>query len=466
MRSVRFSIAGLMGIVLVTALGLAALHSSSVTWAGVVLLATLGAFGIALVGAFCRTGSARGGWLGFAVFGWIYLVAAFCPNDRWPKLPTQSLLELLAPWIARASGPPPAIAGGFGGGTGGMGMMGGGMGMMGGGMVAPLMGGTGGGAGGAGADHIGWFFQIGHCLLALLAASLGALLGNRLFGAALDKSETITAAPETVALARPRNRWVVALLLATSVLALVAMIASAGAILPPGIWAGSTFLLTWFLIGVLALGALVSRARYREAWLGASLFGAGFMVLAFYHVCERWPGPPTVDLLNEIRPWLPAFANGRRSDPQSVTAANARIHEALNKRVSLHFLEETPLEDVLESIKKATTGADGKIIPIYVDPIGLAEAEKSMTSTVVNVDLDGVPLRTSLRLSLAQLDLAYRVEGGLLRITSRASEDNALLATSEDAFQIVGHCAFALIAAALGGLAAPFVCNRARKPAG
>jgi hypothetical protein len=446
MRSVRSSIARLMGFVLVTAVGLAALRSSSETWSGVLLLATLGAFGIALIGAFCRTGSARGGWIGFAVFGWIYLSAAFGLSERWPELPTQSLLELLAPWIVGKDGSLPTV-GGVGGGMVGIG---------GGGKI---------GLGGGGGD-VGWFFQIGHSLLALLAASLGALLGNRLFGAALEKSETITAGSSTAAVALPRNRWLMPLVLAISVLVLVAAIASAGAVLPPGVWAGSTFLLTWFLIGLAALGALFARARRREAWVGATLFGAGFMTLAFHlFFPERWPGPPTVELLNEIRPWLPAFANGSRSDPRSVTAANARIHEALNQRVPQHFLEETPLEDVLADIKKATTGADGKPIPIYVDPIGLMEAEKTMTSTIRDVDLDGVPLRTSLRLCLAQLDLTYSVEGGLLRITSRASEDNALLSVSEDAFLIVGHCALALIAAALGGMAAPFICDLARKRA-
>jgi hypothetical protein len=459
-RSVRFSIAGLMGIVLVTAIGLAALRSSSETWSGVLFLATLGAFGIALVGAFCRSGSARGGWIGFAVFGWIYLSAACWPNDHWPKLPTQRLLELLAPWIGGISGPFPAFGGGGGmagggGGGGGMGGIGGGGGGGGG------MGGIGGGGGGE------WFFQIGHCLLALLAAGLGSLLGNRLFGAALDKSETIAAGSETAAVARPRKWWVVPLVLATSDLVLVAMIASAGAVLPPGVWAGSTFILTWFLIGLVALGALIGRARRREAWLGATLCGAGFMVLAFGQFCpERWPGPPTADLLNEIRPWLPAFANGRRADPESVTAANARVHEALKQRVPMHFLEATPLADVLKYIKMATTGADGKDIPIYVNPIGLMEAEKTMTSTVINMDLDGVPLQTSLRLCLAQLDLAYNVKDGLLLITSRQSEDISMVTASEDAFQVVGHCVLALIAAGLGGLAAPFVCNLARKPAG
>ncbi|HKI17391.1 MAG TPA: hypothetical protein VKA15_05905 [Isosphaeraceae bacterium] len=44
-------------------------------------------------------------------------------------------------------------------------------------------------------------------------------------------------------------------------------------------------------------------------------------------------------------------------------------------------------------------------IPIYVDPVGLQEAEKSMTSTVT-IDLEQVPLRASLRLLLQQLGLA------------------------------------------------------------
>ena len=77
MRAVRFSIAGLMGVVLVAAIGLAALRSQSQIWAGVLLLSTLAAFCVALVGAFCRRGAARGGWIGFAVFGWSYMSAAF-----------------------------------------------------------------------------------------------------------------------------------------------------------------------------------------------------------------------------------------------------------------------------------------------------------------------------------------------------------------------------------------------------
>ena len=56
MRSLRFSIAGLMGVVLLAAIGFAALRNPSENWAGIVLLATLGALGIATIGAFCRSG--------------------------------------------------------------------------------------------------------------------------------------------------------------------------------------------------------------------------------------------------------------------------------------------------------------------------------------------------------------------------------------------------------------------------
>jgi len=90
----------------------------------------------------------------------------------------------------------------------------------------------------------------------------------------------------------------------------------------------------------------------------------------------------------------------------------------------MSFLEETPLEEVLKHIKQATASpdlADG--IPIYVDPIGMQEAEKSMTSTVRNMDLKGVPLRRTLQLLLKQLDLIYFVDDGILCITSQETED-------------------------------------------
>ncbi|MFO0892188.1 MAG: hypothetical protein U0790_24000 [Isosphaeraceae bacterium] len=97
---------------------------------------------------------------------------------------------------------------------------------------------------------------------------------------------------------------------------------------------------------------------------------------------------------------------------------NVAILKKLEEPVSLRFPNETPLEDVLKLIKKSgVKGEDGRSIPIYVDPTGLAEAEKTMTSPVV-IDLDDVPLKFSLRLVLKQLGLAYCIRDGVLIISS------------------------------------------------
>jgi hypothetical protein len=112
------------------------------------------------------------------------------------------------------------------------------------------------------------------------------------------------------------------------------------------------------------------------------------------------------------------FTGVRGKDPKS-----RLVLAKLDEPVSMSFAADTPLEDVLKYIKQATTSMTYAGIPIYVDPIGLHEAEKSMTSTVGNMDLEGIPLRRTLHLLLKQLDLVYFVDDGILYITSAQSED-------------------------------------------
>jgi hypothetical protein len=99
------------------------------------------------------------------------------------------------------------------------------------------------------------------------------------------------------------------------------------------------------------------------------------------------------------------------------TPKSQAIHKKLNEPISMSFANETPLEDVLKYIKSATQGPNDTGIPIYVDPVGLAEAEKTLTSPIT-MDLEGVPLKTTLRLMLKQLGLAYCVKEGVLYISS------------------------------------------------
>jgi RNA polymerase sigma factor (sigma-70 family) len=111
-----------------------------------------------------------------------------------------------------------------------------------------------------------------------------------------------------------------------------------------------------------------------------------------------------------------------RKDPR-----NQRILEKLEQPIPMEFADETPLRDVINYIKAATADEkndkdDG--IPIYLDPKGIKEGEFTFESPV-KIDLKGIPLKTTLRLLLGQLDMAYAVKEGILIIGDRSSEELA-----------------------------------------
>ena len=72
---------------------------------------------------------------------------------------------------------------------------------------------------------------------------------------------------------------------------------------------------------------------------------------------------------------------------------------------------------MLRYIKTATATQDSLGIPIYVDPAGLREVDRALTAPV-HINLEGVPLRTSLRLIVEQLRLSYYVRHGNVIISS------------------------------------------------
>ena len=93
------------------------------------------------------------------------------------------------------------------------------------------------------------------------------------------------------------------------------------------------------------------------------------------------------------------------------------VFALLEEPVSFGFSNDTPLEDVLKYVKRATQGPKDTGIAIYLDPAGLQDAEKTEMSTVI-LDMEGVPLKTTLRLVLKQLGLAYCVRDGVIIISS------------------------------------------------
>jgi len=99
-------------------------------------------------------------------------------------------------------------------------------------------------------------------------------------------------------------------------------------------------------------------------------------------------------------------------DPQT-----AAILKRLDEPLAMNFPDKTPLEEVLKYIKQETNDLGDHGVPIYLDPLGLIEAGATETSPVT-IDMDGQPLRVTLKLVLRQLGLKYFVSDGVLCITS------------------------------------------------
>lgn len=72
MRRPRISIAGLLALVVLFALGFAALRYASASWAAATTMTALGVLLASILGAW--TGRDRVFWTGFALFGWGYAV--------------------------------------------------------------------------------------------------------------------------------------------------------------------------------------------------------------------------------------------------------------------------------------------------------------------------------------------------------------------------------------------------------
>jgi len=104
MRPPRFTIAGLMVLTLFVGVAVAALRSASDEWASVLFTLTIVMLAIAVLGALFRQGQRRAFWTGFALFGWGYLLVCF---GHWfatevnPHLVTTKLLERVYPRLAK-----------------------------------------------------------------------------------------------------------------------------------------------------------------------------------------------------------------------------------------------------------------------------------------------------------------------------------------------------------------------------
>jgi hypothetical protein len=415
--------AGLLAIMLLVSVGLAGVRSASPTWGQVMDLGTCGILSLSVVGVFCGTNETRAWWFGFALFGKGYLVLAFdsglclSASQLYAQVSPADLHSILL--VLAGTLLPRSAAEAY----------------------PPF----------SGIAFSAW--TIMHCLASLLAATLGGALTALFFGASTRHAET---GRSDSLIARRGDCSLIPLILAIGLLGVVAAAVVRSRSLP-SFWTGAALLATWGLFGMAALGAAVGHGKRRVRAIGAALFGAGCMLLVFssqpYH-----PSWTRLCIDNSLRALFPRVALVEWAippDSEETAAANARIRQALEKTVPMHFARETPLGDVLAFIGASAPLADGRRLPIFVDPIGLQDAEKTLRSPV-QLELDGVPLETTLRLLLRQLDMEYEIREGLLQVVSTGCDDCPVV---EDARLVAGQFVLAVLASALGAMLAPLVAD-------
>jgi hypothetical protein len=94
MRRLRFTISSLLVVVLFLAVGFAALRESNDLWDSGIFTATLGVLLVSLLLSIHRTEATRAFWLGFALFGWCYLVGTLIPPIEARLMTTKALTSL------------------------------------------------------------------------------------------------------------------------------------------------------------------------------------------------------------------------------------------------------------------------------------------------------------------------------------------------------------------------------------
>ena len=119
-----------------------------------------------------------------------------------------------------------------------------------------------------------------------------------------------------------------------------------------------------------------------------------------------------------------ALRSARSLNDEAIRAALDRPFRA--KFLSRNPLTSATLEQLLTEIKHGTrNGVLWNGIPVYVDPVGLQEAGRTMTSWVT-LSSKTMLIKEALEESLGQLKLDYVVRDGFICISSKESTDKPL----------------------------------------
>ena len=125
-------------------------------------------------------------------------------------------------------------------------------------------------------------------------------------------------------------------------------------------WSGLVVFATLFQLVLAILGVVYRRNGQRAFWLGFTLFGWGYMVLAsgsWWHAVENQPKLITTMLLDRVDSLLrpsPVWdtrsgAVSRLLNPED--QKTEQIRKKLEQPISMPFVRETPLGDVIRYVK-------------------------------------------------------------------------------------------------------------------
>ena len=104
MRNLRFNIASILGVILFLAVGFAALRESNDYWDSGLFTLTLGVLLVSILLSIHRSEAKEAFWIGFALFGWVYLGLSLVPSIESRLLTTKGLAYLDSKVPGRPSG--------------------------------------------------------------------------------------------------------------------------------------------------------------------------------------------------------------------------------------------------------------------------------------------------------------------------------------------------------------------------
>jgi hypothetical protein len=126
-------------------------------------------------------------------------------------------------------------------------------------------------------------------------------------------------------------------------------------------------------------------------------------------------------LLIVSTPWRVSTEKAASEAASSDDSPESRaVLERLDNPAPIKFPKKTPLHDILNYVTIYTKSPGATSIPIYFDPPDSAEVGRAKTLTL-GMEVEAIPLRTTLRLLLAQVGLEFSVKNGILIINKPRS---------------------------------------------